>query len=294
MSKRKIRRNRRSNREYKHANKLISIIQTEQTINNDVITYEICHNSDVGKKPLMQPLQKKFLVYQIINSLGIKYVQLIYRHKGGFDSIKDCERAIELSSEICYSEEGWYKSIETTKDENGNTIVNWVKRIKTSYDENDQIINGIIQSFYGNGILSNLKTYKNGILHGIVKSWHENGHLSYEALYQIGKREGYQRVYCKNGELIRESTFQNGKLNGTSTEWEYNLELEKNFVQILNTYKNNELNGISNEWYENGNLKEESNYFEGKRHGEYKYFDIKGNIINYDVFVNGIKQDSQD
>jgi len=278
-------------------NKLISIIRTEQTLLSDkteVKTYEICQNGDSGNKPFMQPLQRDFLVYEIINrAFGESYRSLVNRNEGGFDTIEDCERAIELSSRVSFTEKGWFKSIETTLDGKGNTIINWVKRIETTFDENNQIINGIKQSFYGNGVLSNLKTYKNGKLHGIVKTWYENGFLKYEVKYVEGKREGYQNSYDKYGSIESETSFKNGKLNGISKNWRFTSEAEKNIIQLFITYKENKRHGICMEWHANGILAEESNYLEGEKHGAYKYFDKEGNIIREELYLNGIEKKTQ-
>ena len=150
--------------------KLYSTIRTEEC------SYEIRENSLAGTKPWMEPLQKKFKVYQIINRIiGGDLAYPLNDSNGGFETLKECEKAIEVSCGISFFEQGWFKSIEIVKDINGKTINNWFKRIETTWDENGKILNGIEQSFYGNGILSNIETFKNGKLHGINKSWHKNG-----------------------------------------------------------------------------------------------------------------------
>lgn len=174
-----------------------------------------------------------------------------------------------------YYKSGKLKS--QTEFKNGKQIKNQI-----TWDENGDLMNGFIQSFYKNGILSNLETFKEGKLHGINKSWYENGLLKYEVKYYEGKREGLQISYNHLGYVEMETNFKNGKLNGVSKRWSYNLEEQRSIIEHLITYKEGKQHGLYQRWYDNGVLKEESKYYEGKHQGIYKYFDKKGNIIRSD------------
>lgn len=153
---------------------------------------------------------------------------------------------------------------------------------KITWDENGDLKNGFIQSFYKNGILSNLETFKEGKLHGINKSWYENGLLKYEVKYLEGKREGLQILYNDLGYVEMEANFKNEKLNGVSKGWIYNLEEQRSIIEHLITYKEGKQHGLYQKWHDNGALKEESKYYEGKQQGICKYYDKKGNIIRND------------
>lgn len=158
-------------------------------------------------------------------------------------------------------------------------------REQITWDENGDLMNGFIQSFYKNGILSNIETFKDGKLHGINKSWYKNGVLLEESNYHEGEREGYRNSYDISGRKVMETSFKQDKLDGVSKTWSFTSEAESFIIQDLTTYKEGKLHGIQKIWYENGVLREESHYHEGKRHGTYKYFDKEGNITQDDWYI---------
>mgnify|MGYP003649419039 FL=1 len=266
-------------------NNLHSIIKTDKK------TYQICENSLAGTTPFMEPLQKKFSVYEIKpRVIGSNIKRLLNRKNGGFDTIEQCEKAIEISCKISFFEIGWYKCIEKEIDKNENLIVRWVKRIETTWDENKQIINGVKQSFYGNGILSNLETYQDRQLLE-EKHWNENGFLSYVGKYENGKKEGKHISYGENGRIETNVSYQNGMLHGVHEKWGYTIESGKFIQQSLTTFHKNKRHGPYKVWHRNGFLWEESNYHAGKLDGQYKEYDREGNIFKNECYNMGVKKE---
>ena len=100
--------------------------------------------------------------------------------------------------------------------------------------------NGLVKTYYNNGVLATEYKKKNGMyegaykrvhsngetwiettylhnnVNGLYKSYFENGGLRYEAQYDFGRLHGTQKKYNKKGDLLLEVNFNQGVKDGES------------------------------------------------------------------------------
>ena len=133
----------------------------------------------------------------------------------------------------------------------------------------------LFEGEYLNGIKWNGKGYdefnntiyelKNG--EGYIKEYNNDGNIIFEGEYKNGKRSGKGKEY-KNSDMIFEGEYLNGiKWNGKGY---------KN-NSIIYELKNGE--GYIKEYHENGKLKFEGDYINGKKSGKGKEYNNKGELI---------------
>ena len=154
------------------------------------------------------------------------------------------------------------------------------------------------------GSLRKVSTYDNNgeIQHST--SYYSNGQVETEEKYQDGKRSETKK-YNKEGKLIDDDRYQNGKRHGKRTE------VYMSGATVTSHYNNGTLegefihvnaNGVVKEqgtydaagkktgkWierYEDGSLREEAGYLEGKYHGERRRYD-KGVLTYAEEYANG-------
>ena len=76
-------------------------------------------------------------------------------------------------------------------------------KIATNYNKKDAAnqMHGVWLSFYENGKLSSVKTYKHGIKHGLFKEYFDSGELKSIGKYKKDKPIGNHILYSKSGPL---------------------------------------------------------------------------------------------
>ena len=184
--------------------------------------------------------------------------------------------------------------------------------------KNGDIPEGIHREYAEDGTISNSKVYADGQLvaegimdakgnqQGFWKEYHPNGQLKSEGVYKDGKRigewvfyhpngkieqkgkydekghtQGMWKWYYESGNLLREEIFLNDKENGIMTE--YN-DSEKTIL-TKGEYVDGEQEGP---WvYELGDYREEGNYKDDKREGEWKHYYTGGKLRFEGKYVDG-------
>ena len=142
--------------------------------------------------------------------------------------------------------------------------------------------------------------YLNGIKNGKGKDYNFLGKLIFEGEYLDGKRNGKGKEYC-NGNLIFEGEYlYNYKIKGKEYinniliyEGEYLFNKKFNgkgydengnlIFELING------NGKIKEYNDNGTLKFEGEYLNGKRNGKGKEYDHKGKLEFEGEYLNGKK-----
>ena len=165
--------------------------------------------------------------------------------------------------------------------------------------------NGQVVTYYENGALKSLFTYKNDKKHGPYSTYHMNGLLSESGIVlnerpwtifnkfdtsgnsidfgDIIKGNGIEKEYHENGTISRTVEYKNGGY------W--------NTLQILDSL-GNELkkgsikdgSGITFYYYDNGSLKKEVHYLKGIKNGEIKQYHKNGNLKIKGDFLNDLKE----
>ncbi len=188
-------------------------------------------------------------------------------------------------------------------------------KLETKANYKNGKLNGYLRSYYENGLLRLDAHYKDGRFNGLIKEYYKNGQLEREMVMKNGIWDGFVRVYYPNGALASEENYKDGSLNGLYVKYYSFGGLSKigyykegkfsglnmiyhsipNFYdevfspampQIIENYKNDKLDGVQKNFSENGELKIEEYYKDGKRQSS-KFFsyilieaDYKNGSIN--------------
>ena len=119
---------------------------------------------------------------------------------------------------------------------------------------NDKIDTVWVRLFDSNGKKIEEKKFKNGKLHGDWEGWYSDGSKKFIKKYRNGMLRAKQREWYPNGELLKVIIYELGVING-----------------------------IYNEWWDNGEKKLEGQYKDGKKRGQWTYYDV-GRRLRYDFY----------
>jgi antitoxin component YwqK of YwqJK toxin-antitoxin module len=163
-------------------------------------------------------------------------------------------------------------------------------KIKSSVKYLEGRKNGLYYEFDKNETVNTIKEYKKGKL------------LKTEVINRknkFGKKQGLYRgfYYCKNPcdkDLIRkwEGRFENGLKNGYFREYDEKGDLISTVKYLkgeIVTDENNVTLETKKEYFDNGKVKSEANFVDGKQHGMFRNYDEDGNVLSGGVFNNGVK-----
>lgn len=138
---------------------------------------------------------------------------------------------------------------------------------------------------------------KNGYQYKFYKSDNNKNRLYSRELYVNGQRNNMAYYYYENGNIKREVPYLNDKKQGLGFEYDIN----DNIISIIR-YRNNEIieqeninhynsegekDGIWRNYYENGNIKDEKIYLNGKLNGYYKLYNEEGKLIEAIKYKSG-------
>lgn len=177
---------------------------------------------------------------------------------------------------------------------------------------------GYWKSYYENGNIKSEGNRINFLTEGTWKFYNEEGLLTSEISYEKGKKNGvrktyskteiieeyfmndvrdqYIKVYFPDGKLKRYTKLINGLEEGYSLEYNQDsviimmAEYRKGFLlsrEFINrTDKNGVKQGLWRQFYNNGIIKEEISYLNGKRNGYLKKYDENGTLLSIEKYVN--------
>ena len=85
-------------------------------------------------------------------------------------------------------------------------------------------LHGLSQGFAPNGILVREANFLDGLLDGPVREYYKTGQLKKETFYKSDKRDGPEKEYYPNGTLQFERLYENGQLI-TSQQYSFNNQV---------------------------------------------------------------------
>ncbi|MBN1415805.1 MAG: Ig-like domain-containing protein, partial [Bacteroidales bacterium] len=143
--------------------------------------------------------------------------------------------------------------------------------------------NGTYKSYYASGQIENEWPYVNDQPHGICKSYYESGQLWGETPYVDGQRNGLHKGYYESGQVWYEISYVDDEKNGTQNEY-----YESGSIKYETPYVDGEKDGSEKKYYESGQLNVETNWQNDIKHGEEKFYNIDGDMVDCDLYENGI------
>jgi antitoxin component YwqK of YwqJK toxin-antitoxin module len=160
-----------------------------------------------------------------------------------------------------------YEGTATYWFENGN--------LQTTCTYKNNVIDGVLRSYYPTGVLQAEQHFTNGKLNGSVKAWDDGGKLTSEANYSSGLLHGRYAEYYPNKTLKLEGNYLNGDHDGI---WLY----YDNSGMIIGEGNFTGGNGIQKAFYENGTAKQVTHYTKNVKDGEEVFYkpDATPDVIN--------------
>jgi hypothetical protein len=125
---------------------------------------------------------------------------------------------------------------------------------------------GKVTTKYANGVTESSGKVKHYKKQGVWKYWSEDGALVKTVTYKDDVKEGLYTEYYPGGKKSAEGVFTSNLKTGTWNTW-YNdgkLSSKLNYTADYLSKTGDVYNGLQQWWYENGQLREQSEYNNGK------------------------------
>ncbi|MGL5088850.1 MAG: toxin-antitoxin system YwqK family antitoxin [Fusobacteriaceae bacterium] len=123
--------------------------------------------------------------------------------------------------------------------------------------------------------------FKDGKLNGYKVWYSEAGRVGMKEPYSDGLKNGVQETYYRNtGNIRSRVTYSGGRISGPMS-W---------YDKSGNLINNEDFKGGNGEWiayWDNGEVREKGRLASGLPNGEWKYFNIKGEVTKVATFRNG-------
>ena len=160
-----------------------------------------------------------------------------------------------------------------------------------------------VHEYYENGQIKSETGYSENEKHGRYSIWYESGQIKEKGKNRFGAPYGFYEEWLEDGQKREEGTWAEDGENLIQNRWNKNgnsiikngagriqgknkeglVLWEKEYIGgRLEFDQNNE-----HEYYDNGQVKSETGYFEGKKHGLYKNWFENGQLKKQGKYQNG-------
>jgi len=143
--------------------------------------------------------------------------------------------------------------------------------------------NGTLDYKFKNGKTRFHKTFTGDYIDGESTSYFPNGQLMQVSTYKNGKETGVEKNYHYNGRLAREGNYFNGDLEGKRTSYFENGTKASEF-----NYVQDKRSDIGYYFHTNGKVSHETNYANDEPHGTSTLYDASGELIYQRQFDDGL------
>jgi antitoxin component YwqK of YwqJK toxin-antitoxin module len=163
-------------------------------------------------------------------------------------------------------------------------------KLKSEGNRKDFQLDSIWKFYTEEGKPSLEFSYKNGKKNGYKKTFNKEGHIESEELYNDDVKQGYTNYYYKEGPLWKKIPFTKGREEGLAYEYALDssiitlIEYKGGFIRSQEKINRKDQRGMKQgtwkEFYPEGQVKTETHYLDDMKHGYYKEYDKKGNLLN--------------
>ena len=151
---------------------------------------------------------------------------------------------------------------------------------------NRVVRDGKYEAFYPDGARQTVGEYNNGDSLGVWQEWYLNGGNKFEKTYgDQGRSKGSAIVWMPSGDTLEFKTFNDlGELDGRYTSfWRDNGD-----VREQGEYKNGKRHGIWTRWYHNGQMEHGREYDKGRSVGRWIDFGVDGHVASNREFLRDL------
>ena len=156
----------------------------------------------------------------------------------------------------------------------------------------DNEMDGLWIGYFPNGQVQFVGNFKNSKRNGYYILNHENGKMKVRGVYKDDIPEGFIESYHDNGRLKSIGFVKDGKRDGISSFYSIDGDIDRNELwfqgQLLNS------SDYLRKYHENGQLKEEQTWRNGKLDGPYKYYNENGQLKKEETYEDGKLIDSKE
>ena len=143
--------------------------------------------------------------------------------------------------------------------------------------------------YFDNGLLLKEENYRNGLKDGLSTEYDETGTVIEEGEFVNGNEDG--PWFELTGDSFIRGTYRDGLRNGM---W-YNFYLDRNgektdsLCYFKGSFIEDNPNGKHSWYWENGNLKDEGNYVNGRKEGEWYKYNFDGTLFMIITYKQGVE-----
>ena len=222
-----------------------------------------------------------------------------------------CSEPEPLNYQLLTERDGVHYRKDTNKIYSG-PVFNIYGELSEGYIKNGEF-DGTVKFFYSNGQTSEEFTFKKNKSNGPFKYFLENGSVYIEGTDFNGNTSGSLKIYHQNQQLEHDITLENGILIGPYKSYyksgkiridgSTNFDLEKMFgvslsstsilsifgryMESIDRILEDGRDGPYKSYYENGQLKEERTYKDGKQDGSFKTYYDNGQLEIEGTYKDG-------
>ncbi|MFO8055522.1 MAG: hypothetical protein R6U19_10225 [Bacteroidales bacterium] len=121
-----------------------------------------------------------------------------------------------------------------------------------------------------------MEHFKDGIKDGWTKVFYPDSTVKREVYFDNGKKDGYEKEYDEQGNIIALNEYDQGFL------------VNREFINRRDNQGRKQ--GPWKTFYPDGSLKTSGVYLEGEKHGVFREYDKKGNLLNIEKYDKGKKE----
>lgn len=158
-----------------------------------------------------------------------------------------------------------------------------------------------VWNFYSpEGLLKSTIEYAVGEKNGISKTFDKNGNLIVEEQFSADRKEGVSKWFFTKSRIQKEITFIGGKEQGRGIEYDstgliitlldYTNGVLVKRIPVNRTDRQERKTGLWVELHPNKSIALETNWTGGLKNGYQKQYDIKGNLLKIERYIDGVLQ----
>lgn len=269
------------------------------TIYDDGLAIDLYQEFDIDGKLYLEYDYRKgeIIAYRFFDKKGNKIAD--EKKKGGEFFYKALTPYGEVNSEGRYDISGGKTGEWKFYTKNG------IIKEKGSYEMDRP--QGVVTTYYISGITNSEVNYKDGVMEGSARFFYPNGQIKSQGLFVNDKKQGVWEDHYIDGTIKGVNFYHNGELHGEQvlygpqgkkymTDY-YNFgKLDYSIAYLQDghafdtiNYKQNKDLYVVKTHYPSGKLKESITYLYGYKHGEYKSFDVEGNLVIKGNYFNNLQ-----